>query len=41
MVGRRNSQGEKKNDPWSCDEKLIDPPDAVLMRAALQKTGWN
>jgi len=32
---KKESSGEKRNDP----QKLIDPPDAVTMRAALQMTG--
>lgn len=32
---KKDSSGEKRNDP----QKLIDPPDAVTMRAALQMAG--
>jgi len=32
---KKESSGEKRNDP----QKLIDPPDAVTMRAVLQMTG--
>jgi hypothetical protein len=32
---KKESSGEKRSDPL----KLIDPPDAVTMRAALQMTG--
>jgi len=32
---KKGSSGEKRNDP----QKLIDPPDAVTMRTALETTG--
>jgi hypothetical protein len=33
MVEKKNQRARK--NPWACDEKLIEPPDAVEMKAAL------